>query len=227
MRTLAEDVLLFVLDDATGAVAKQSSQPLPFVLSGALVAELALRERIQLEGKNLVATDMTPTGDDLLDETLSVIAASKKPRPATHWASALSRSVKHIRERVTERLVQAGIIQREEQRVLVFFERSRYPTADPTPEQTLRAQVQAVLLGDHAPDARTATLVSLLRAANVIDRLVEKPDRKRARARAKAIMEGNVAGKAAHDAAAAAAAAASAASTAATVAVIAASSASS
>jgi hypothetical protein len=148
MRTLGEDLLLLALDDEGGKVGWQDSSGLPYALVGALLAELALRERITLDAKHLVVTDASPTGDDLLDEALHRMAESKKPHDAKHWVTALHGKIKHLQRRLEDRLVAAGIVRREEHRVLWVFPAQRYPAVDNAPEEALREQLRAVVRGE-------------------------------------------------------------------------------
>jgi hypothetical protein len=194
-------VLLLALNDEKGTVGWQASTPLPYALAGALLAELALRGRIELDGKRVIARDATPTGDGLLDEALGRIATGEKPRDARHWVNVFSGNawggkIPHLRDRVAGRLVEPGILRREEHRFLWVISSTRFPTADDAPELALRRGLRAVLLGDATPDERTLVLLSLARAGRLLDSLVEKGERKKARARAKALVESEQVGKA-------------------------------
>ena len=221
MRTLGEDLLLLALDDEGGKVGWQDSPGLGYALVGSLLAELALRERVSLEAKHLVVNDSTPTGDDLLDEALQRLAESKKPHDAKHWVTALHGKVKHLQRRLEDRLVTAGIVRREEHRVLWVFPAQRYPAVDSAPEEALRERLRAVVRGEVEPDERTLVLLSRVRTStHMLDSLFPKAERKDARKRAKVLVESELIGKAVSGAIRAAAAAAAAASSAAATVVI-------
>src|SRR5215208_6739076 len=73
---LAEDLLLLLTDDDTGKLAASSTE-VDVALGGALLAELALMDRVDVAGADervregrLVVRDANPTADSLLDEAL-------------------------------------------------------------------------------------------------------------------------------------------------------------
>lgn len=213
MRLLAEDLLLFALDDDKGTTDWTGWGELPFALAGALLADLALLQRIELREEEKVALlDATPTGDPLLDAALTRIANSEKPHDAEHWVTTLNSKVEKLQDRLEERLVFHGILRREEHRILFIFPSDRYPTADASVERELHEQIRAVLLTDESPDPRTVVLISLLRSCKLLDGTFSKDERRVANDRAEAVIEDERAGaagaavKAAADAAAATAA---------------------
>ncbi len=214
MRTLAEELLLFALDDEKGTTTWSSSGALPYALAGALLADLALLGRVHLaEKQKVVVLDGPPVDDDILDDALAIIENSKKQHDAKHWVTALHSKVKRLRDRLEERLVSQGILRKDEHRVLFLFPFERYPTADPSVERGLRDQVRVVFLENETPDARIVVLISLLKSCNLLDGLFSKEERSIVKDRAKAVIELQEAGatagaaaKAAADAAAAIAA---------------------
>src|SRR5688572_15716525 len=147
MRTIAEDLLLFALDDEKGTTLWSGAAALPYGLAGALLAELAMRGKVALGDKQAVAVlDETPTGVDVLDDALRLIATSKKPRDAKHWVTTFTTKVKRLRDRLEDRLVAEGILRKDQHRVLFLFPFERLPTDDPSVERGLRDEVRAVLL---------------------------------------------------------------------------------
>ena len=211
MRTIAEDLLLFALDDEKGTTLWSGAGALPYGLAGALLAELALRGKVTLGDKQAVAVlDETPTGVDVLDDALRLIAASKKPRDAKHWVTTFTTKVKRLRDRLEDRLVAEGILRKDQHRVLFLFPFERLPTDDPSVERGLRDEVRAVLLEQASPDVRIAVLISLLKSCNLLDGLFAMAERSVVRDRATAVIERVPEGAAAGGAATAAADAAAA-----------------
>ena len=81
---IAEDLLLLLTADDTGKLAADSTNT-DMALGGALLAELALTERVDIAGPDervregrLVVRDASPTGDSVLDEALATVL----PTPA-------------------------------------------------------------------------------------------------------------------------------------------------
>ena len=169
---LATDLLLLALDDERGTVLPDAAIGLDYGLAGAMMMELALRGRLRLDEARVSAVD-TDTDDALLDEVSRTIAATPG-KDLAYWIPQLVRSIGHLRQRMLDRLVSQGTLEKTRQRVLLLFHREIYPERDGRVEHDLRAQVDAVLLHGQSPDARTACLIHLAAACRVIDALYPK-----------------------------------------------------
>ena len=189
MLTLPEQLLLLALDDERGTSHIQSFGSVNYGLYGALLMELAVRDRLQRQDKNLVVTDATPLGDTVLDEALHVMVGPGKPRDATGWVNELAKRMSHLEEQLLDRLVEQGILRREERRVLWIFPWRRYPAENAAPEQAIREQLRAVLLDGAAPEPRTAALIQLVDVTGLVNALFVRTERKAVRARIKLLKE--------------------------------------
>jgi len=194
---IAEDLLLLLTDDTTGALSSSGMRVDP-ALAGALLVELAARGRVDLTGETegrrpgrIVVRDPSPTGDDLLDGALAQLGerAGSKPR------NVLGPLAKGLRARLYARLVDRGILRAEQRRVLGLFTVHRWPTREGRHEQALRADLRAVLLDGRDPDERCGALVGLLHAARALRVAVDAREHGRSRRdveqRAKVIAEGS------------------------------------
>jgi hypothetical protein len=162
---LADELLLLMYDDAGSMQA--SAQSVDYGLAGALLMELMLAERVAVPDKRVVMTDPTPIGDPLADQALARIAADGRGRKPKDWVGPLS---KGLRDQVLDRLVAAGLLRREEDRVLWVFPRTRYPSAsgaEPLPESETRRRLLAAVDSTGPVDQRTAALCALVRALGI------------------------------------------------------------
>lgn len=195
---LAEQLLLLALDDEKGR--DSTSWGADPGLSAALLLDLARLGLVEAaDGKVLAAAGDAP-GHPLLREAHEAIGADDRPRKAKHWVDALPRRLKPLKDRVAGGLVEHGILSEERSKRLGLFPSTRYPEADPAAERDLRARLHAVLVTGREPTEQEALLVGLLEPLGLVDRVVEKPDRRQARKRAKEIGETGVAGTAVRDA---------------------------
>jgi hypothetical protein len=210
METLiAEDLLLLLLDDRTGAMT--NSTYLDTGIGGALLLELALAGSVDVvKGTGLWArSKVVPTGravppDPLLGEALAEVAT--KERTAQDLVGRLGRK---RRETLLGRLEAKGVLRRSEDRVLGLFPRTRWPAIDSSHEADVRRVLGDALLGGVHPDQRTAALVALLSAMDLAHKVVDHEglSSREVRKRAKQVAEGEWAAKAVKDAVAAAQAA--------------------
>src|SRR5690242_4429898 len=178
---LATDLLLLALDDERGTVLPQAAIGLDYGLAGAVVMELALRGRIRLDGE-VVSTTGTATDDALLDDALRTIAATPG-KDLSHWVRHLSRDLDGLRQRLLDRLVARGTLEKRERRVLLLFHQSVYPERDARVEHDIRARVDAALLHGEMPDAPTACLIHLAAACRVTDAIYPRDQHEAIKAR--------------------------------------------
>jgi hypothetical protein len=178
---LATDLLLLALDDERGTVLPQAAIGLDYGLAGAIVMELALRGRIDVDDDK-VATVGAATDDALLDDALRTIAATPGKSPS-HWVHQLSRDLGGLRQRLLDRLIAQGTLEKREERVLLLFHRNVYPERDARAEHDIRRRVDDALLRGQAPDAQTACLIHLAAACRVIDAIYPRSLHKAIKAR--------------------------------------------
>ncbi len=215
---IAEDLLLLLLDDDKGTVTATSY--VHTILGGGVLIELAVSGAVEVgekEGfwktaKVRARLDASPV-DPVLVAALAVIA--EKERGAQDLVNRLG---KDLKETLTARLEERGILERREGKVLGLFPRTTWPSVDSTHELAVRRAIEASLLQGVTPDERTGALIALLHAIGQAHKVIDRqglPARE-VRARAKEISEGAWAAKAVKDAIAASVAATTAAVTAAT-----------
>lgn len=191
---LAEEFALLAYGD-DGAPDTDSVR-LDHGLGGSLLLELAIRGRLDIEDKKVVVRDESPTGDPLVDQALSRITADVKPRRPGHWVQKFA---KDTRKLALERLVEQGVLDREEDTVLLVFPRTRYPAPDgvqPEPETEIRQRLIAAVSQTGPVEPRTAALCALVAATNLDRKVFRDLDRKAVKARLKEISVGAWAAKA-------------------------------
>lgn len=189
---LATDLLLLALDDERGTVLSHAAIGLDYGLAGALVMELALRGRIRIDNE-AVSTIGPATDDALLDDALRVIAATPG-KSLSHWVWHLSRELHGLRQRLLDRLVAQGTLEKRERRVLLLFHQNVYPERDARVEHDIRQRVDDALLHGATPDAQTACLIHLAAACRVTDAIYPRDQHKAIEARIDVLGDAGLAG---------------------------------
>jgi hypothetical protein len=228
---LQEEVLLLALKDDKGT---PHSSMYSIAMGGAMLAELLLSERLVLEEKPrkkplkpgkkpayLVAVDNPKQlADPVLDECLHRVVTSKKARSPQEWVTRFGQ-LKDLKRRVAVGLCRKGILREREDRILVLFRRTAYPTLDGAPERRVVDRLQDAVAGDSMElDARTAVLVALANGTGILKHVLGKDLVKQRKDRIQEIGEGDIVGEATKAAVQAAQAAVIAATTAATSAAV-------
>jgi hypothetical protein len=194
---IAEELLLLALDDVTGRRLVGTDRLDP-ALGGALVAELALAGRIGLtrdeEGwrrrGRLVVERNRPTDDPELDRALQAVVAAEGRKLRDLLGPLGSRRItKGLRDRLAERLVAAGVLERVESTVLAVFPRTSWPAVSSAPEDEVRRRLEGALVHGTTATERTVVLVALLRFVNLLPKVLPDQDRRSVRRRAKQLTE--------------------------------------
>ena len=81
----AEQIVLLLADADSGQFARVPDWSLRCALAGAVLMDLALKNRIDTDPEQLFLVDSSPVGDDLLDPTLAEIAQASEARGTGYW----------------------------------------------------------------------------------------------------------------------------------------------
>lgn len=200
---LHEEIMLLALKDEKGTV--ESGAHYTHAIAGAMIAELLLDERIRIERpkkkKNLVVvSSKTQLGNPLIDDCLQRIDSAKKPRRIEDWVGKIA-CTKNLKHRVAEQLCSRGILKVDQDKVLLIFTRTIYPEVDPRPESEIIERMRRAIFTEQADvDPRTAILISLARAADLLKYTFDKRKLKERKARIEAIANGDLVGQATKEA---------------------------
>jgi len=196
--TLAEELLLLAHEESTGRRIADGTS-LEVGVAGSLLAELALAERVDLDGKQVTVRNPAPIGDAYLDEALARMATEAKPRKPEWWIQRIGKDGKKdgrpLSRRLLDRLTERGLLHATSKKVLGLFPTTRYPELDPRAEQEVRARLYDALNGA-TPTPRTASLVALMDACGLARKVFPELDRKALKRRTKEIAESEWAGAA-------------------------------
>ncbi|WP_030520927.1 GOLPH3/VPS74 family protein [Nocardia rhamnosiphila] len=202
--TIAEEVLLLAYDNETGR-ARTGAAQLTTALAGAAIVELTLDGALRLTEADepgakkgrLVATG-TESGDPRLAELVAV-SDGRKPKDAVRkvggYGSWRSRS-QDLRGALLRDLADAGEIAEVHGTVWKLFPTTAWKPAPGGAKAAVEARVRAAVLDDTTPDDRTAALISILHAVDLLPKLLPEADKRAVRSRGKAISEGEWGGSA-------------------------------
>ena len=165
---LPEHLLLLAMQDDKGSVVPSSALALPYGLNGALILELSVRHRVMVDEQVLVELSDEPTGDDILDEALVALKDCERDKSAEFWVARPDALVRNLRQKLLDRLVARGILQREEHRFLWLIPYDHFPAMDKRPERDLRQHITDTVFHGADPDESTALLISLIDACGLI-----------------------------------------------------------
>ena len=180
MLRFAEEIMLLLLNDEDGEFVPVPGWSLQCAFAGAVLMDLALEHRIDTDVEKLVLVDPTPIGDELLDPTLALIARETKTYDARHWVERIADKSDEIREGALARLVDRGILRREDNRFLWVFHSRRYPIIDGKAEREVKLRIMEVLFGEQIPDPRDVVIICLVDACGILKEMLSDRELERA-----------------------------------------------
>jgi len=206
--SLHEELMLLALNDEQGTIDMGSFYL--YAIGGSVLAELLMRKRIRLDTskkKTVHLVNAKSLGDPLLDECLTRVREAKKPVAAQTWVTKFA-GIKNLKHQLAMRLCDRGILEADEDKILLLFTRRIYPEIDPRPEKEMVERLRAAIFSeaDHL-DPRTVVLVSLAHSAGLLPMVFDKKDLKRRKDRIERVLNGDAMVQAAKEAIAAAQAA--------------------
>lgn len=173
MLRFAEEIILLLLNDGDGRFARVPKWSLDYALAGGVLMDLALENRIDTDIESLILIDDSPTQDSLLDPTLADIAAGKS-RTISYWLEHVADRADGIRDEALGRLINAGILEVEDDRFMWVFRSRRYPSTDGTAEREVKLRIMAVLFSDEIPTPHDVVIICLADACGIFKGLLSR-----------------------------------------------------
>lgn len=198
---LHEEIMLLVLSDKLGT--PEFGAMYAQAMGGGILAELVMTGRVEIEegSRGMVnLIDGTPLGDAIIAEALRKVRTAKRRAAATTWVQRFA-GLHRMHHRVALELCKKGILKADEQNVLLIFNRTVYPELDPKPEQEMKERLERAIFTDTDKiDPRTAILISLAHAADLLRIYFKKAELKKQKKRIEQITQGELMGKATKEA---------------------------
>lgn len=186
----AEDFLLISTDPISGKSLLDSTKADP-VMGGAFLLDLVSSGRLTLDGEGRKARvairDRSPADDPVVEQAFARIRNRGLQKPQ----NVVTKLGKHGRTLTYESLVTKGDMAPRPAKALGIFPLTRHDVVNTARRDDLRGRIHSALIHDQPADAEIGPLIGLLSAADLVKIVVDKPDRKVAKARAKELANGD------------------------------------
>jgi len=176
MLTLAEDIILLLLDDDTGKLASIDLMTLNYAMAGAVLMDLALRNKIDNDLESLIVADSTPTGLQMLDTYLDKISSENKENNTRYWLTELSNYGEDIVDSALNMLVEKKILKTEEKKILWVIGTRVYPMIDDKEEKEVKRRIIHLLMSDEIPTPQDVVLVSLMDTCSLFTMILSRKE---------------------------------------------------
>ena len=187
--TLAEELLLIILDDSSGKLFS-SAKPyaIDIAIAASLIMDLTLNGRIDTDSEKLFVISSEPTGNPILDDTLAEIYAEKTSLPTSAWLTRIGQKGENLIQLIIKSLVDKGVLMSVEKRLLWVFKTRVYPPTSGIEEREVRARVMQLINSDEIPNPRDSLIVGLLQATGLINHLLTPDELERLKVRIDSIV---------------------------------------
>ena len=165
--SISEELLLLSMDDEKGKLVSPTMDGLAYTLAGAVLFELMLLGKIEIENDKVIAWPSQETGDPVSDMAIARFTKKNAVKKVIYWIGQLGKDSKKVKKILIEKMVQLGALRVEEREFLWTFKYNRYPTDDSRIEDRIRLRVYESLFGDREMDTRDYILLTLIGTAKL------------------------------------------------------------
>jgi hypothetical protein len=176
--TVLEEFLLLALDDQAGDFWPLPRSVFDCGTACAVLMDLMKQGRVDCDLRNLFVVTALPVEDDILDPVLRALALEPvlATRSITDELRFLADEGEALRERALQRLVDRGILKREDRKILWVFGTRRYPILQDKELREAKLRVLNVVMGDEIPDPHDIMLVALVEACGLFRHILTAPE---------------------------------------------------
>jgi hypothetical protein len=169
---LAEKMLLLSYVEDKGRISYRASGTIQYIFTAVSIFELCMKRKTRIEGRKLILLDMSPAGDEILDEILAKISSKYDPKSVTYWTSALSHG---LQKKMMNRLEDKGIFWEDYVTSMFLFTRKCYRLSDSRDFKVLHERMREVLLAENARiTAEDVILAAMMKNCGILPLHFEK-----------------------------------------------------
>jgi len=165
---IPEEIYLLSIDENGNQHQNLKNENFDLVISAALLMDLALLHRIDSDQTYIFTDKKEQIGDVLLDGVLDEIIEYNNNRRIENWISYLSIHGQFFRDEIITSLVRKSVLKIENERVLWFFSKRKYPIVDDTELEEVQSRIRNLIFGTEIPDERDIVIVSILFNSNLL-----------------------------------------------------------
>jgi len=162
---LLEEFLLIALDDNKGGFVIGTTA-LHYGFGGAVLLELALRNKIEIDGEKVLLKDSAMETELALNKAIELIRESKT-RKVKDWIEILAKKAGDFKEDTLQRLTNKGVLSKEEHKILWIIPTQKFPTSNMNPEMKVRERLNDVVQRGKKAEPRDVMLLSLIDATDL------------------------------------------------------------
>ncbi len=173
MAKIYESLFILSLDEVEGKIVDSAQEDLETALSAAVLADLTLEKKIAIEDERVNLVDQTFLDDFVLDNAITLILESARPRKLRYWLNTLQ--YKKLKDEIGHALVSRGLFNRKKNHLVPVGRESV-----PSPSFETRRHLREICLAGGQPDAVDVSLLGLLLCSGLLKLIFTRGERKAA-----------------------------------------------
>ena len=179
MLTLYEELQLISIHEDKGIFIGFAADRLKPGLVGAILAELALTGKIcSTTNHRLTVKDDSTTNDPILDEALHEVKASEKERKFGYWINNLTAKPEKLRRRITESLVQKGLLTQEDDNLVWIIPSPLHPEVNASAKYAVIQHLRGIVLAKEQASLRSIAFLGLVSSCGLLELAFLRDERK-------------------------------------------------
>ena len=170
--SLPEELMLILLNEESGYFRQIPGWDLNCAMTGAVLAELSLSDRLDTDMESLILLDSTPTGNKVLDGVLAQIAAETDSHNAQYWVERLAPQAEDMISETLDGLVEKQILDHHDGEFWTLsragWRSAAYESAEGTVLGTVNSRIARVIFDGELPEPRDAVIIGLANTCDVL-----------------------------------------------------------
>ena len=195
---LSEELVVLALNEKRGTIAPFKREYIKYGVAAALLQELIILQKLQLDEDMITVIEGNPFGDKLLDPALEILEQSVKKKKVQHWVSRIGGKYGKLKKILLDDLIDKDVLRPKDEPGdreggPGLLRRQRFKTWYDMPLQQLRKRLHDILVYGEKPDPGSLRLIGLLHACKLTRRVfTDKEDQEKVMQRIDALTEGDV-----------------------------------
>lgn len=187
MSLLFEALFVLALDEEEGYIVESALENLETALAGAVLAELALQERIGLKDNRVVVSNQECSGNPILDKALDDILSDTRLRKPRYWINTLV--YKKVLKEIGHDLVDQGVLCRQKKRLRLAAPSDEEQAPVPSLKYRIKCHLREIVLAGGSPELADQVLLAFLYHANLLRLVFTVGERKIASKKVKGLLK--------------------------------------
>lgn len=141
---------------------------LQYGISGAILLDMTLEDRIELENKQLILKTAMVSADPVINEAVTLISQSSKPRKAGYWVRKLAMRHKKFKWQILNSLADKRVVRIEEKKFLGLIPyRKSFLMESYTRSNLIRQLKSEILAYTREPSSASMAIAGLIEACRM------------------------------------------------------------